>query len=137
MGWRYTPAKRDGVPIQVLRFTTVSFYIDDNRRSAPVLAGPVPNCLSTHPDAASQLSPGLVGVSVIGYELSNGEVLRAEHVQSSGDNTLDEFAYSCVKQWRFKPDMDTGGRATGTFNAIFDWNLVKRNPSSAPSNSSP
>ncbi len=128
--WLYRPATQNGNLVEVPWKATVIYSLRPGSEPwiAPLLTGPLHNCLTEYSPTTQQLE-GITGMTVLIYKLISGEVSDVSLSHTSGNSELDKQAIDCVRSWRFSTTVPNGQPATHQQTAIIDWREALGNSS--------
>jgi TonB family protein len=112
--WRYTPTLRNGVPVEVVLTTTVTFSPDQPPAATPpVRVGGdikppqlVKRVNPVYPDDAREAK--LTGVVLIEAVIDTQGHVRNPRVLRSVAPSLDQAALEAVRQWEYAPTLLSG-----------------------------
>lgn len=118
--WHYEPAMKDGVAFAATSSGSVGWWEPPGGPPVvPQILLPASNCILNFGGASDPSKT--TGPTVVRYALDRGTVTGVALGRSSGIDALDSHVARCVMTWRFNPVMSDGKSATGTFDAIVDW----------------
>jgi TonB family C-terminal domain len=137
---RYKPATQNGQAVAVSWHEKVDWTIeewqghqiahvkfDPNRESAggpfyPQAIGKPHICIEYYPPLAVRLR--VQGTTTLGFTITTeGTTADVKVKVSSGDQSLDEAALTCARQWIYKPAMKDGKPVAVPWKAEVRWSL--------------
>ena len=120
-------AAQDGSPATV---TTQSRVTTPPPVSSPAAIGKPHVCLQFYPPDA--IAAGIQGTATVAFIVTDqGTVKNPRIASSSGNGSLDAAAIDCVREWQYKPALESGNPVPVAWSAEVKWALYGRGAPSA------